>query len=178
MDNYVPTAAPGVLRMEGDQTGALGEQTREKALHGWLQPFIEEFSEGASSSTDDAPRAVVDTMSPPAISLLTHTSARPKPRYFKSFSKQTFRYSMSVLKKRNPKIDRKSNHEKSGGNVTADHKILDGENELRLQKIHAVVIHDLVTQSIQSFPCTNRKDSTGNNERVCGDSCHPLQIRI
>ena len=84
MENHTHIVLPGVLRMEGDQTRALGEQTREKTLgdglrdlHGWLQPFNEELSEGASISTDDAPRAVVDTMSPPAISLPTHTSARP-----------------------------------------------------------------------------------------------------
>ena len=146
-----------------------GDRSRDS--HERLQPFNEEMLEGASSSTDDAPRAVVDTIPPPAISPLTHTSARPssyKPggniSFFQSFSKdpnceicKRTKITRACCKRSSEnRAERIPEAEKCGDSVTADHNILDEENEPRLQQIRVVVVQDSVTQSIQSYPRTNR----------------------
>ena len=76
---------PGLWCTEGDPTNALGDPQRERApcnrLRGLPErlqpPFTERQSDGASSSTEDALRALVATLLPPAIPLPTHPSARP-----------------------------------------------------------------------------------------------------
>ena len=47
--------------------------------------------------------------------------------------------------------------EKFGDLITADHKALNEEGEPRNHHRYAVVIQDLATQWIQSYPCKNRR---------------------
>ena len=46
--------------------------------------------------------------------------------------------------------------ERLGDMITADHKVLNEEQESRLPHRYAVVVQDLATQWIQSYPCKTK----------------------
>ena len=46
--------------------------------------------------------------------------------------------------------------ERFGDMIAADHKVLNEEQESRLHHRYAVVVQDLATQSIQSYPCKSK----------------------
>ena len=48
--------------------------------------------------------------------------------------------------------------------MTADHKALNEEQESRLHHKHAVVVQDLGTQWVHSYPCKNQI-SSGDDEK-------------
>ena len=55
---------------------------------------------------------------------------------------------------------------KFGDFVTADHQVLNEEGESRNNHRHAVVVQDLATQCVQSYPCkTNTSQETEKNSR-------------
>ena len=49
--------------------------------------------------------------------------------------------------------------ENSGDLITADHKVLSEESESRINHRYAVVVQDLATQQLQSYPCKTKKSS-------------------
>ena len=53
-----------------------------------------------------------------------------------------------------------------GDLITADHKVLSENCESRNNHQHAVVVQDLATQWIQSYPCKKKKNSTGSPEKL------------
>ena len=53
--------------------------------------------------------------------------------------------------------------EKFGDLITADHKVLNGQGESQNNHQHEVVVQDLATQSIQSYPCKT-KNFSGNRK--------------
>ena len=55
--------------------------------------------------------------------------------------------------------------ENFGDMITADHKVLSDNCESRNNHRYAVVVQDLVTQWIQSYPCKN-KNFAGNPEKL------------
>ena len=55
--------------------------------------------------------------------------------------------------------------EKFGDLITADHKVLSENCESRNNHRHAVVVQDLATQWIQSYPCRN-KNFTVNSKKL------------
>ena len=52
-----------------------------------------------------------------------------------------------------------------GDLITADHKVLSDNCESRNNHRHAIVVQDLATQWIQSYPCKN-KNFTGNRKKL------------
>ena len=69
-EGHVSKVAPGVLHLQG-------AQTERRDPPEWLQPSTEGPTKGAPSSMEDAPRAVVVTIPPPAVPPPEHKSAIP-----------------------------------------------------------------------------------------------------
>ena len=66
--------------------------------------------------------------------------------------------------------------EKFGDLITADHKVLIEASESRNNHRYAVVVQDLATQWIQSYPCKNQKPKVihTDNSLEFGTSCEQL----
>ena len=58
--------------------------------------------------------------------------------------------------------------------VTADHKVLGGEIESRNNHRYAVVVQDLATQWLQSYPC--KTQTSRKHKRACRSSWRPKVI--
>ena len=127
-----------------------------------LEPSKEGISEGASSSTDDVPT--------PAKPPLMRTSARPslkkpggKHNLHTHFPKdpkcdvcKSTQITRAFCKKNCGKTKRSPNAETIWAVITTDHKVLNEENESRLPQGFPVVVQDLATQWIQSYPCKSK----------------------
>ena len=59
--------------------------------------------------------------------------------------------------------------EKFGDLMTVDHKVFNEEGESRYNHRYAVVVQDLATQWIQSYPC---KRKSSQEREVCQNSCN------
>ena len=66
--------------------------------------------------------------------------------------------------RRNPESRKDTTSHKNGDVIAAEHKVLGEENESRPHHRYAVVVHDVATQWIQSYPC--RKKSAPDTMRV------------
>ena len=149
---HVPTVVPSVTHTE-DAPGNRLHQLLER-----LKPSREGISEGASSSTDDVPT--------PAKPPLMRTSARP------SLNKPGGKHNLHTHFPKDPKCDvckrtkitrafckkncgrtrRSSNAENIKAFIAADQKAFNEENDSRLRQRSSVVVQDLATQWIQSYP--------------------------
>ena len=92
-------------------------------------------------------------------SVYTHFSLKTEIARFCQRTKIT----RAPCRRRNHKVVPRA--EFSGDLITADHKVLSENCESRNNHRYAVVVQDLATQWIQSYPCKN-KNFIGNPEKL------------
>ena len=148
----------------------------------------EGLTRGSSSSTDVSPADVA--IPPPAILLSAHPPAKTlleteqeeRTNYSLIFPKTRIaKYADArKLPGRHAKINpgdravRIKIAERCGDMITADQKVLNEEQESRLHQRYAVVVQDLASQWIQSYPC---KKSAQETQRSLGTFLHPEEHR-
>ena len=161
------------------QTQALDDRKQRRAvgdhnlrvdaeLPEWLQPFTEGLTSGSSSSTDVSAAEV--EIPPPANSLSAHPPSKPNPnntggkhKLFTHFPKdptcEECRPTTGTRApcRRNPddRAYRVKIAERLGDVITANHKVLN-EEELSLHHKCAVVVQDVATRWVQSYPCKTK----------------------
>ena len=177
----VHTGHPHSLRGPRRQTNALDDRKPaqrvvdhegrvETGLPEWLQPFTERLTGESSSSTDVSPADVA--IPPPAIppsahppAKLTSNRAGGKAQCIHSYPKDP---NCEVCRRtkvtrapcrRNPYGRTFKSPKGIGDMLTADHKAPNEEQESRMHHKYAVVVQDLATHWIQSYPCRDQISS-------------------
>ena len=131
------------------------ERSAETQVPEWLQPFTEGLTRGSSRSTDEFPADV-------AIPLPANPSSAHPPSNTSSNKAGVCKRTKVVRApcRRNPadRADIFKIAERFGDMITADHKVLNEDQESRLHVRLAVVEQDLTTQWIQYYPCNTKSD--------------------
>ena len=91
---------------------------------------------------------------------------RHQTQFIPSFSERSEVRDMQVYKDYKSAFSRKIHEKWKDGDVkTADYRVLNNDKESRLQQRDSVVVQDLATQWMRSYPCENKPETSQNSRR-------------
>ena len=156
----------------GDQEIITARRNRLQDLPKWSED-VTEYSEDTKSSSSGGVRALVCRTS--SSSFCTFQWFRRTPHWHALPEGPELQFCRRNKITRAPCGKRANNHihraEKFGDLITADHKIINEEGESRNNHPYAIVVQDLATQWIQSYPCKTK--TSPETVRISQKCLHP-----
>ena len=157
-------------RGSAHKEGEMNEQDSTQSIPDWLQPFTNNL-DGLETrvSAHSSEREISDSEGD-ASEMATQ---KRKHSIYTHFTKDRncdiclwTKITRVPCRRRNERSTPRT--EKFGDLITADHKVFNEGNESRNNHRYAVVVQDLVTQWIQSYPCKNtNSQETEKSLRKC-----------
>ena len=163
-NNHIPAFVPGVQATDQHQTRALGDQTHERAVEDhlqeserglleWHQPYREGFTDTTASNTTS--RVIFSEVNlkqsrwqaPPVHAL----SEGPQVRGLLAYNS-----CKSAMQDKPAKSCGQIAYCRENCAITADHRVLNDDQESRLQHRYAVGVQEKTTQWIQCYPCQTK----------------------